>query len=590
MNYEMEKIKMNKSIRLPYGQSKFKSLIEDGYHYIDRTKYIEIIENLEEKFLIFIRPRRFGKSLFVSVLDCYYNINYKDDFEKLFGKYYIGQNTTTKKNSYLILKLNFSGIDTKTYQSTYNDFLEAVKISVDEFISDYNNILKISKKEIDETLSKKSPTATLRKFISIVKKSTKRKVYVLIDEYDHFANELLSFNYDMFKKVTMENGFVRKFYEVLKIGIDSIIDRIFITGVTPITLDSFTSGFNMAMNVSTDIRLNEMLGFKKSETAELLKERIKDCPELDFNKIFLNMKNYYDGYLFNKNSIERMFNSDMVLYFLVKIYNCQLPEEMLDSNIMSDYTKIKNLFNIIDPVQNYKILQKLILNNELIGNIVPKFNLKKKFDSDDLISLLYYTGIITISGSEGAKIKFEIPNYVIKELYYEYFIKSIAEKENYDLDVSQIMDTVNDMAYRGNIKELIKYSQDFLMKISKRDLMNFDEKYIKIVMLAYLMLGKIYYVASEKETELGYADITCIGRDVYKVRHHWLIELKYLKTKYTDAEFETKKTEGLLQIAKYNLKENYVGELHRVVIIFTGVKCKYINVDGNELKDFELKS
>ncbi|HOK41368.1 MAG TPA: AAA family ATPase, partial [bacterium] len=327
-------------IKLPYGISNFEQLVENGYVYIDRTNYIELLENLTDRFILFIRPRRFGKSLFVSVLDYYYNIKYKDKFEKLFSKYYIGKNPTPLKNSYLVLRFNFSGINTETKESTYNGFLDKVKVSVKSFLNMYENILKINHEDKNQILENKTPESIIDNLFELVKTKTEKKIYILIDEYDHFANELISFNLTDFYKIVTQNGFVRKFYETIKIGTKSVVDRIFITGVTPITLDSLTSGFNIKKNLSTDIRLNSMLGFKHEEVYNLIKDVISECPELNADEIFNEMIDNYDGYLFHKNAKDRIFNSDMVLYYLSEIINCKKPRKLLDSNIASDYNKI----------------------------------------------------------------------------------------------------------------------------------------------------------------------------------------------------------------------------------------------------------
>ncbi|OQY10180.1 MAG: 9-O-acetyl-N-acetylneuraminate esterase, partial [Fusobacteriia bacterium 4572_132] len=223
--------------KIPYGISNFEKLIKENYYFIDKTKYIEILENLNEQYLIYLRPRRFGKSLFVSMLEYYYGIEYKDN--NLFNELYIGKKPTQKRNSYYILKFNFSGINTNTDEKTRKGFNNNIIESIKNFIFNY---------ELDEYKIKENHEASdiLRTFFSYVRKKIKGKIYVLIDEYDHFANEILGFNYEFFKKSVAQNGFVRKFYEELKNETGSgLVDRIFITGVTPITLDSLTSGFNI---------------------------------------------------------------------------------------------------------------------------------------------------------------------------------------------------------------------------------------------------------------------------------------------------------------------------------------------------------
>lgn len=324
--------------KLPYGTCNFKYIAEQNYLYIDKTKYIETMERLGERYILFIRPRRFGKSLFVSILDHYYNILHKDKFDKYFGKYYIGQNPTPLKNSYLVLTLDFSGIPTETVKE---GFLEKIRLSIKTFLHQYRDLLNLSTETETVILSKNDPAILMQYFLNEIKLRTNINLFILIDEYDHFANEFLSFDPSVFNKITTGTGFVRKFYETLKEGTKSLVERIFITGVSPITLDSFTSGFNISKNLSVQEKFNEMFGFTKNEVLFLIKETIIDCPKLQAEDIYNELEILYNGYLFHKDATEKMFNSDMVLYYLTEINNCKKPESVIDKNFASDYQKIK---------------------------------------------------------------------------------------------------------------------------------------------------------------------------------------------------------------------------------------------------------
>ena len=253
--------------KLPYGISNYEELIRDDYYYVDKTMYIEQLENLPEKRIMFLRPRKFGKTLFTSTLENYYDLKKKDKFEELYGKTYIGKNPTKLKNSYHILKFNFSGIDTSTEEATIKGFREKVKTSIRMFIKKYDIDFYINENDEAENI-----LDNLFKAFYIQK--NEEKIYVIIDEYDHFANELLGFNTNQFKSLVSKNGKVRKWYEILKEGTESVIDRIFITGVAPITLDSLTSGFNISSDKTQNERFNEMMGFTKYELKQLM-ETIK---------------------------------------------------------------------------------------------------------------------------------------------------------------------------------------------------------------------------------------------------------------------------------------------------------------------------
>ena len=250
--------------KLPYGISNYEELIEDGYYYVDKTMYIEKLENLAEKRILFLRPRKFGKTLFTSTLENYYDIQKEEKFEKLYGETYIGKNPTKLKNSYHILKFNFSGIDTTNEETTVKAFKKKTIASINLFVEKYKLDFYINQDDEAENI-----LDNLIKAFEIQRQN--EKIYVIVDEYDHFANELLGFNTNQFKNLVSKNGKVRKWYEILKEGTESVVDRIFITGVAPITLDSLTSGFNISSDKTQDERFNEMMGFTEKELKELMK-------------------------------------------------------------------------------------------------------------------------------------------------------------------------------------------------------------------------------------------------------------------------------------------------------------------------------
>lgn len=257
-------------IKIPYGISNFGTLITRGNYYVDRTAYIEKLENFFSSYLVFVRPRRFGKSLFLSTLEHYYGVQYKEQFEQLFGNYYIGQHPTEFANTYLILKFDFSQMNTSSSESTYDSFLRNTKNGAIQFIGNYPDLF--GQEEIEKIETYTFPANVMQHVLLMTElKARKYKIYLLIDEYDHFANEILSFRFKEFSGMVGQNGFVRKFYEAIKAGTHSgILDRIFITGVSPLTLDSLTSGFNMSSNISLYEEFNALAGFKKEEVVELL--------------------------------------------------------------------------------------------------------------------------------------------------------------------------------------------------------------------------------------------------------------------------------------------------------------------------------
>ncbi len=291
---------------LPNGVSNYEELVKYNCYYVDKTEYIEKLENLSNRRVMFLRPKGFGKTLFTSTLECYYDVNKKNKFNELFGNTYIGKNPTPLKNSYYILRFDFSGIDTSSYESTIKGFKMKTLNAIKLFLDKYNIIY-----EPDETMDAEN---ILDDFFRIfIKYKNGEKLYVIIDEYDHFANELLSFDTSHFIELISRNGKVRKWYETLKLGTFSVVERIFITGVAPITLDSLTSGFNIETDLTTDEYFNEMLGFTEEELIDMMNaERISKEKQAELMPI---MRENYDGYKFSKHSKTKIYNSNMCLFF-----------------------------------------------------------------------------------------------------------------------------------------------------------------------------------------------------------------------------------------------------------------------------------
>jgi len=562
---------MKQRKKIPYGISNFKSLVDEDYYFIDKTKYIEILENFNEKYLIFLRPRRFGKSLFLSMLEYYYDINYKD--EKLFDEYYIGKNPTRLKNSYHTLSFTFSGINTRTEENTLTGFNNNVAAAIEQFLN--KNHLSF---EFDYS---QNAADMLTRFFSKITKYIKNKIYVLIDEYDHFANELLGFQEDLFKTSVSQNGFVRKFYEVLKEETRTgLVDRIYITGVSSITLDSMTSGFNIGKNITRNHKLNEMLGFTRDEVIELAKKTVGES--FDVNKSIGNLAAYYNGYKFHVNGKERLFNSDMVLYYMSELQqNGNEPEDYVDRNVVSDYSKIGKLFEVggIDS-NRMDVLKTLIRGEEIEVSLKEQLNLENEFTLDDFKSLLFYMGFITVKRMDRYNRTFyRVPNYVIKELYFEYFSKLIKDQTNYTIKPHETSDAIIEVAEHGKINQLIKITEETLHRLSNRDFIKFDEKYVKVILLTYLFKSKLYFCKSEYEVEDGYIDIVLLKGSSGDPKYFACLEIKYMSKKdFTEKLLQEKLEEAKEQLKKYSSSEELkaIKNLKKFAIVFCYDECKAI--------------
>ncbi|HHD81458.1 MAG TPA: AAA family ATPase, partial [Campylobacterales bacterium] len=418
--------------KIIYGNSNFRKIkINNNYLYIDKTKYIETLEESNEDFFIFLRPRRFGKSLFLSTLQYYYDENSKDEFEAIFQDTYIKDNPTPLKNSYRILFFEFSGINTDSgIDIIYSGFRDNIKMSIDRYFSAYGY-----KDYIKELKNIKSPLGLIKYFFEVAKNDS---IYLLIDEYDQFANSILAYSMKDFLDIVGKGGFVRSFYEILKGATGTgIVQKMFITGVTPITLDSLSSGFNIVSNISNDEAFNTMAGFTQQEAEYSLEQSIfKRCNLDKKEEILENIKTWYNGYIFNVLAKERIYNSTLLNYFISRFdyKRCTMPIKMLDVNVASDYRAIMKLFNIGDSDRNYEILQELIKNNSVIGEIKDRYDLNMEFNRDDFITLIYSMGFITIKDEiVGGLYNFEIPNYVIKILYFNYFAIEVERRNNFKI-------------------------------------------------------------------------------------------------------------------------------------------------------------
>ena len=534
--------------KLPYGISNYEELKEENYYYVDKTKYIEKLENLAEKRIMFLRPRKFGKSLFTSVLENYYDILKEEKFEKLYGETYIGKNPTKLKNSYHILRFNFSGINTKDEEGAILSFKREVASSINVFVKRYGLDFYTNENEEAEDI-----LDNLFKAFYIQKQE--EKIYVIIDEYDHFANELLGFKTEEFKNMISKNGKIRKWYEILKKGTETVVDRIFITGVAPITLDSMTSGFNIVKDLTQDRTFNEMMGFTEEEVIKMMKDQELTKEEQKY--LLPIMKENYDGYRFSLEGEfdNNLYNSNMCLYFLNEYVKYkEIPKKLVDVNIASDYSKIGNMLRLCKGEKRLEIITKTMSGEGLISEITEKFNPEIGFGETEMISMLYYLGYLTIEDVISNIPKLVIPNKAIKEIYGEYFLKILSEEENLIVDTREYTEIGLEMLIEGKIKKGVDLLQKFLGNLSNRDYQNFDEKYVKVMFYCIAMSLKTFWVKSELEVEREYQDILLIPKELGKGYYTILIEFKYLK-KNEDNKLEEKQKEAKEQIIRYSNKE-----------------------------------
>lgn len=408
---------------LPYGMTNFEDIRLDNYYYVDKTSFIPLIER-SNRFFFFIRPRRFGKSLTLNVLQHYYDVRAKEKFDALFGDLYIGKHPTPERNSYLVLYLNFSGIYGGLHD--YRKGLDAhCQTMFDYFCDIYADYLP---QGIRAELDKKEGAVEQLEYLYQACARTGQNIYLFIDEYDHFTNAILSDAESLhrYTEETHKEGYLCAFFNKVKAGTSFSIKRCFITGVSPVTMDDLTSGFNIGTNYSLAPEFNELMGFTESEVREMLTYYATNSPfNHTIDELIALMKPWYDNYCFAQECYGEaaMYNSNMVLYFVYNyILQGKVPRNMIESNIRIDYEKLRMLIRKDKEfAHDASIIQTLVSQGYITGELKKGFPAVNIADPDNFVSLLYYFGMLTISGTYRGKTKLTIPNQVAQEQLYNLF-------------------------------------------------------------------------------------------------------------------------------------------------------------------------
>nr|WP_205665672.1 ATP-binding protein [Anoxybacter fermentans] len=557
-------------MKLPYGISDFEVIRKEGYLYVDKTKYIEQLEEIG-RYLFFIRPRRFGKSLFLSTLEHYYDINRGSQFERLFGGLYIGKNPTDLRNKFAVLKLNFSGLKTDSKGNVEESFRKTVLSGLIQFVESYYRFFN-HPEEIIYRLEKETDLKHMLEIVYNAVRKIDKKIYLIIDEYDHFANDIIAMGDEIYyQNIVRASVFVRDFYETIKIGTQGVIDRIFITGISPIMLDDLTSGFNIILNITMDPVTNEMLGFTEEEVEEIIKQIKISEDVLDHKRLKKLLEEYYNGYLFNEDCSKRVYNPDMIFYYFDQwLRHKKPPKVLIADNVKTDYGRLNRL---VKNKANREIMENIIKNEKITADIVSKFSFDRMYDQKYFVSLLFYLGLLTIDQKIRTRLLLKIPNFVIKTVFWEYFEQKLTEEYKLVLKEEELKTAIEAMAYDGEIKPYIEFiSKNVLKVLSNRDLMKFDEKYLKVILISFLIQSNIYKPISEREVENGYIDIF-LEKDIgfVDVKYEWLWELKYIKRREKD-QLERIREEGLAQLREYADSNVFRDKknLKKALIIFIG--------------------
>ncbi|GAB1442369.1 ATP-binding protein [Ignavibacteriales bacterium] len=567
--------------RLPSKTSNFTTLVDENSFYVDKTVFIKELESISDRYLFFLRPRRFGKSLLLSMLGHYYGIQHAERFDDLFGGYFIGKphNQTPLRNSYHILNFNFSGIKTDKVDDVFLHFTNEISGAVKLFITKYN---LFTDAETSDIFSHNDANSILRSlFFKLQGLQPGIKVYLFIDEYDHFTNELLAFNRERFSEIVSQNGWMRKFFEVIKqfMG-EGVIDRFFATGVTPVTLDSMTSGFNVSKNLTLDARFHNMAGFTESEVQALISATGSETVILEIDNLVGDIRDWYNGSKFSVESVQKLYNPQILINFLDYFYAFgKYPAEMYDPSVASDYLKIKNQLSILKPKEANEVISAIIENEKIKDRITLQYNLESRFSRTDLISLLFYNGLLTINGAEGSIMEYVIPNYVVKTMYWEFLRQSFIEENLSGFNTDDLMEIFDEMRFEGKVTRLVNYIAELKDKISNRDLLGFRESNLKMLFLPVLNFANIYKINSEVEINRKYIDLYLKLQPEYRGKYSFILELKYMK-KTEIEKYNSIKSEGIEQLNSYmTLKGlNKDKNLKAFLILFLNNKPEVIEI------------
>ena len=572
---------------IPYGVARFDEVRNENFYYVDKTMYLPLLENTS-KYLFLIRPRRFGKSMFVSMMQEYYDIAKADRFDTLFDGLWIKEHPTPLKNAFQVIYFDFSlaGAGMERLEYTFNDYCCKV---LDRFIERYRSYY--DEKFFDEVQSTTDADNKLRS-INAKAHELGYPLYLIIDEYDNFTNVILSEGgKEVFRNLTHASGFYREYFKIFK----AMFSRVFLIGVSPVTLDDLSSGYNIDWNISQDPQFNYMLGFSESDVREMFlyyKDAGKLRPDADIEAMLTEMKPWYNNYCFAEECMddERLYNCDMVLYYLrYQVSRGCPPKEMVDKNIRTDYKKLKMLADIDKGNQRenrMSVIEEIAATGSIVINLKTSFPAEYVTDDNNFRSLLYYYGLLTMKRSLGRRIEMEIPNNCVKEQYWsfmrDYFNRSIH------IDIIALQDEMDRMSFDGDWKPLIqRIATAYNENSSIRDSI-LGEHNLQGFFKAYLALNSLYLVEPEIELNYGFGDFLMLpDKERYPdIAHSYILELKYLKPTATDAEVEAKSKEADGQLLKYS-KDKIVKrlcsgtQLHLLKTVFRGANmmtCEEIHL------------
>ena len=560
--------------QVPYGVSDFRSVREDHLYYVDKTMYLPLLES-QPRNLFFIRPRRFGKSLFISMMQTYYDKAMAEEFDNLFGDLWIGQHPTRLKNRYQVLYLDFSraGGNMERLEENFNAYCcNRLNDFVYRYETDYP-------KELVQAILQSTSAVDKCNKINDAAKRLRIPLYLIIDEYDNFTNIVLNEQGEaVYRAITHASGFYRDFFKLFK----GMFERIFMTGVSPVTLDDLTSGYNIGWHISTNPLFDKMLGFSTEDVRRMFtyyKEVGKLPATADVEAMILEMKPWYDNYCFAQECLSsdvRVFNCDMVLYYLQHYINLgRSPQQMLDPNTKTDYNKMKKLLQLDKLDGNRKgVIMQVTEEGKIVADLFTSFPATDIAKPEIFPSLLFYYGMLTIQDRLGSQLVLGIPNNNVRKQYYEYLLENYQDSN--DMNLSALRTMFTQLAFDGLWRDALQYMADAYKQLSSvRDAIEV-ERNIQGFFMAYLSLNDYYLVAPELEIAHGFCDFFLLPNLThYQSKHSYILELKYLPKKLYAEKGEEQWNQAIEQINRYAAAPRVEAlrqgtQLHKIILQFVG--------------------
>ena len=573
----MEKAKVK---GIPYGVARFEDIRRDNLYYVDNTMYLPLLEETSN-YLFLIRPRRFGKSVFVSMMQAYYDMAKADRFDDLFDGLWIQQHPTPLKNAFQVIYFDFSLVSARQgkLEGSFNDYCGIV---MDGFIKRYREYYGAD--TVEKVLASNDAAFKLKQ-VNDEARAKGYQLYLIVDEYDNFTNVILSEGgKEMFRNLTHASGFYRDYFKLFK----AMFTRVFLIGVSPVTLDDLSSGYNIDWNISQDPRFNHMLGFSESDVRTMFhyyQDNGKLRADADIEAMMAEMKPWYNNYCFAKQCLkdDRLYNCDMVYYYLrSQVLYGQAPEEMVDKNIRTDYKKLKMLADIDRGNQRenrMSVIEEIAATGSVLMTLKTSFPAEYVTEDNNFRSLLYYYGLLTMGVAYGNLIKMVIPNNCVKEQYWS-FMRDYYNR-SFKVDSIPMEWEMTRMAFEGDWQPFItRIATAYKENSSVRDSI-LGEHNLQGFFKAYLALNSLYLVEPEIELNYGFSDFLLLpDKSRYpEIAHSYIMELKYVKPTATDAEVEAKNKEADTQLEKYS-QDKVVKRLctnthlHLLKVIFRGASME----------------